>query len=188
MLIDLFVSQEECSSEIILIVACLCVRLIRRYRLLSFSPFPSDLPNHSWQSQRPCLLRPNDMEALLSFSDPVFISSRRFLAGNHTFRVHKNYYPSNRMNKALYQKSRSHCYRTRAPIEPHWCSSMTELVWRSRTNVSRIWIDASGVFADPRFASSEFRDGLLQMAKSYSNLIFDEIDRPVILGGLSFKF
>jgi hypothetical protein len=38
--------------------------------------------------------------------------------------------------------------------------------------------------ANPRFASSEPWGGLLQMAKCYSSLIFDEIDRPAILGGL----
>jgi hypothetical protein len=37
---------------------------------------------------------------------------------------------------------------------------------------------------NPRFSSSEPWGGLLQMVKCYSSLIFDEIDRPAILGGL----
>lgn len=96
--------------------------------------------------------------------------------------------PFNRMNNALYQKNSisllQNSSSNRTPLVLiHDGSGLTVSYERLTGLGRRVW----GI-ANPRFASSEPWDGLLQMAKSYSSLIFDEIDGPVILGGLRFFF
>jgi iterative type I PKS product template protein len=92
----------------------------------------------------------------------------------------------NRMNNALYQKKSisllQNSSSNRTPLVLiHDGSGLTVSYERLAGLDRRVW----GI-ANPRFASSEPWGGLLQMAKTYSSLIFDEIDGPVILGGPRF--
>ena len=96
--------------------------------------------------------------------------------------------PFNRMNNALLQKKSisllQNSSSNRTPLVLiHDGSGLTVSYERLADLDRRVW----GI-SNPRFASSEPWDELLQMAKSYSSLIFDEIDGPVILGGLTFYF
>ena len=96
--------------------------------------------------------------------------------------------PFNRMNSALYQRKSiallQNSSSNRTPLVLiHDGSGLTASYERLAGLGRRVW----GI-SNPRFASSEPWGGLLQIAKSYSSLIFDEIDGPVILGGPRILF